>query len=150
MLQLQRLYIIDCFFERTAQTFPSNRQCRPAPLRRMKWYGQDVLPFRQFRSHTVLHYTCLHREYSSFYINRIWYRPYPLLYSCLLGFFHRHVNYLFVLHHFHICFFIHRHHPPLLVCMSSVPAVCPIRWYWLSLEPSSATTTDLAAPCIQV
>lgn len=41
-------------------------------------------------------------------------------------------------------------HTPLLVCMSSVPAVCPIRWYWLSLEPSSATSTDFAAPLVQV
>lgn len=38
---------------------------------------------------------------------------------------------------------------PVLVLMFSVPTVCPMRWYWFSLEPSSATTTDLAVPLVQ-
>lgn len=38
---------------------------------------------------------------------------------------------------------------PVLVLMFSVPTVCPIRWYWFSLEPSSATTTDLVVPLVQ-
>jgi hypothetical protein len=33
--------------------------------------------------------------------------------------------------------------------MFSVPTVCPMRWYWFSLEPSSATTTDLVEPLVQ-
>lgn len=37
---------------------------------------------------------------------------------------------------------------PVLVLTFSVPTVCPIRWYWFSLEPSSATTTDLAVPLV--
>lgn len=38
---------------------------------------------------------------------------------------------------------------PVLVLMFSVPTVWPIRWYWFSLEPSSATTTDLVEPLVQ-
>lgn len=38
---------------------------------------------------------------------------------------------------------------PVLVLMFSVPTVCPIRWYWFSLEPSSATTTDLVVSLVQ-
>lgn len=38
---------------------------------------------------------------------------------------------------------------PVLVLMFSMPAVGPIRWFWFSLEPSSATTTDLVMPVVQ-
>lgn len=42
-----------------------------------------------------------------------------------------------------------KHLIPVLVLMFSVPTVCPMRWYWLSREPSSATTTDLVEPLVQ-
>ena len=37
---------------------------------------------------------------------------------------------------------------PVLDCTTPESTLCPIKSYWFSLEPSSATTTDWAAPLV--